>query len=780
MADISISVGVVVDDAGIDQINSKIANMAQGMSSDLGTAEISTKGLESAIGSMSKVVQDLDGTVGKLGGGMTNLGRKTNDAERAVTRQVFAQRAALSSANNLTRSMTQLATGSGGAAASFGIVTRQLALLSTSAAGTGLTLKALAASFLGPAGIAIGISVAVTAITGFITSANNKKKAIEGLDTSLGRYIDRLGLVAGLEAQGTSNAQKSITSLNLLYGAINNVSLSTEDRNKAIVKLQKEYPSYFANLTREQILAGEGKDAYDKLTASILASAQARAYEQRIADNSVKVFDNQTQVLDANQKLIPLYERRNKLQSIFNEQLKAGNNNADATASRIRSIDKEIAALGASQNKIASDNARLTTESSRLIEEVYNKVKLGADIFDTTTKSIKDQKIEIDALEGSLKKLQETRALLQERLIKENDLEAQKAYTAQITALDAEILKVTNSLRALKIASDLAFKGMTTTELLMEKSVNNALEDLKAFHTELNKIRDKGSFNPFDLSGIKTSDQVRMDANKEAGEPFSATLWKSQLKGLEEANKTNLKGANELSRTLSRGFHSAGRDMLTILTGFNEMVDKSFANIFSTLANGLTRSFNDLFLRIISDRIKNKLLGNITEAGENVGASLNKGASRLMTVSAGLALAGQAISGIFPKTSTVGQGLGGALSGVGTGAMIGSVIPGIGTAVGGIVGGLVGALGGIFGASKAKKEARIQEQQLLEQQKQTELMERQNAMSFLQSIVGRMVDGVGVINNADISWDGKLVTEVSGRNLKFILEREENASKRGV
>lgn len=778
MADISISIGVVVDDAGIDQINSKIANMAKGMSSDLGTAEISTKGLESAIGSMSKVVQDLDGTVGKLGGGMTNLGRKTNETERAVTRQVFAQRAALSSANNLTRSMTQLATGSGGAAASFGIVTRQLALLSTSAAGTGLTMNALWASFMGPAGIAIGISVAVTAITSFITAANNKKKAVNEVTNSLDKYINRLGLLDGVARQGVSDSQSQITSLKTMYAAVNDVSLSTDERTKAINRLRDAFPAYFKMLSDEEIMAGKGKVAYDELTKSIIATAKARAFEGRITDNAIKLIDKESEAL---QNQIELNKELNKVAAQEASGIKAEfglygegairDNRAREAANKLSEKQK---ALQEEINTLNAENVTLTSRAIRAYGEVDSK-------FNQTTKTVKDQKIEIDALEGSLKKLQETRALLQEKLIKENDLEAQKAYTAQITALDAEILKVTNSLRALKIVSDLAFKGMTTTELLMEKSVNNALADLKAFHEELNKIRDKGSFNPFDLSGIKTSDQVRMDANKDAGEPFSATLWKNTKKGLEDANKTNLKGANELSKTLSRGFHSAGKDILGIVSTLNQIeeeADKKFYAIFNKIADGLNSSFNDLFLRIISDKIKNKLLGNITEAGENAGTSLNKGASKTLQAAAAMGLAGQMLSGIVPKTSSLGQGSAGALSGMGAGAAIGTALGG--PIIGTIAGGVIGAISGLFGAKKARKEAKVQEQQLEEQRKQTELMERQNAMSFLQSIVGRMVDGVGVINNADISWDGKLVTEVSGRNLKFILEREESASKRGV
>ena len=50
----------------------------------------------------------------------------------------------------------------------------------------------------------------------------------------------------------------------------------------AIKKLRDSYPSYFKDLTDEEILAGKAADAYKRLTDEIINSAKARAIEKKI------------------------------------------------------------------------------------------------------------------------------------------------------------------------------------------------------------------------------------------------------------------------------------------------------------------------------------------------------------------------------------------------------------------------------------------------------------------------------------------------------------------
>lgn len=91
--------------------------------------------------------------------------------------------------------------------------------------------------------------------------------------------------------EGSKNAQKELTNLNLLYKASQNDKISKEERKKAVDELQKQYPSYFKNLTDEQILAGKASAAYLTLSESIIKSARARAAADKITENQSKILD---------------------------------------------------------------------------------------------------------------------------------------------------------------------------------------------------------------------------------------------------------------------------------------------------------------------------------------------------------------------------------------------------------------------------------------------------------------------------------------------------------
>lgn len=88
--------------------------------------------------------------------------------------------------------------------------------------------------------------------------------------------------------QGQVDAQKSVTSLRLLYEATQNTTVSINSRRMAVEELQRSYPAYFGQLTQEEILTGKAKGAYDKLRISILETARARAAANAITENSEK------------------------------------------------------------------------------------------------------------------------------------------------------------------------------------------------------------------------------------------------------------------------------------------------------------------------------------------------------------------------------------------------------------------------------------------------------------------------------------------------------------
>ena len=81
--------------------------------------------------------------------------------------------------------------------------------------------------------------------------------------------------LANTRKNGISNSIKERAELDLLYKATQDTSRSIHERNEAIDELQKRYPSYFQNMSNEEILAGKASVAYGELKKAIVASAIA-------------------------------------------------------------------------------------------------------------------------------------------------------------------------------------------------------------------------------------------------------------------------------------------------------------------------------------------------------------------------------------------------------------------------------------------------------------------------------------------------------------------------
>lgn len=113
---------------------------------------------------------------------------------------------------------------------------------------------------------------------------------IKGKD-ALDEMKEAMDGVNQAEMQGRQDAQQSLVRLNLLYSATQDVTKSINERRAAVEELKKEFPDYFSNLTEEKILAGEAATQYNMLAKSILATAMARAAEDKMIENAKKILE---------------------------------------------------------------------------------------------------------------------------------------------------------------------------------------------------------------------------------------------------------------------------------------------------------------------------------------------------------------------------------------------------------------------------------------------------------------------------------------------------------
>ncbi len=97
--------------------------------------------------------------------------------------------------------------------------------------------------------------------------------------------------LANARRKGISDSVKERTELELLYKATQDASRSMKERDAAASELQKKYPSYLGNMSKEDILLGKASSSYKELTKALIANAQARAIEDKMVENNKKILD---------------------------------------------------------------------------------------------------------------------------------------------------------------------------------------------------------------------------------------------------------------------------------------------------------------------------------------------------------------------------------------------------------------------------------------------------------------------------------------------------------
>lgn len=88
--------------------------------------------------------------------------------------------------------------------------------------------------------------------------------------------------------------------LELLYEVSTDVTASIEDRRDATESLMKLYPKVFENFSKEEIMAGRAKAAYDELRESIFKAAMAQAAMQKVNEVAQKEIEAKLKITSAN------------------------------------------------------------------------------------------------------------------------------------------------------------------------------------------------------------------------------------------------------------------------------------------------------------------------------------------------------------------------------------------------------------------------------------------------------------------------------------------------
>lgn len=150
----------------------------------------------------------------------------------------------------------------------------------------GATAEVTAGANILTSALAGGLAGALSAVAGYLVELYiNSKNTITALQE--------------IEAESIKGAQAQISSVGAYVSAAKNINLSMEDRLQAVKNLQDEYPAYFGNLTKEQILNGNVAGAVKGVTQALIAKAKAAALTDRIVKLATEEEDIQNKINNA-------------------------------------------------------------------------------------------------------------------------------------------------------------------------------------------------------------------------------------------------------------------------------------------------------------------------------------------------------------------------------------------------------------------------------------------------------------------------------------------------
>jgi len=279
-------------------------------------------------------------------------------------------------------------------------------------------LKGAFGSILSPLNLlTLGVSAVTAGWTAYTMWSQKSTKATKDSESATLSYIDTLKGAARAQLEGTQNAQKDLTTLNLLYSAYQNINIPLKERRSAYRQLQQEYPDYFKNIDFERTASEKTKKAYDDLTGSILATARARAAANLITKNSERQLENENKNIAIQKKLDEASLKLKKTLGNVGELSAFGNAGVGAAqgqgvaALKARS-ELVTAPLLKKQNDLRTDSNLLTQQNLQLQKSVNSEISKGATLIDlSNSKSEKTKKQPVNRVESIVSKSDRSAAL---------------------------------------------------------------------------------------------------------------------------------------------------------------------------------------------------------------------------------------------------------------------------------------------------------------------------------------------------------------------------------
>jgi len=369
--------------------------------------------------------------------------------------------------------------------------------LKNSTGSTGSALKAMASSIMGSGGILLAVSLVTTGLT---YMAQNGLTVGDVFNKLTGNFDAAKRSMQEMNVEAIKNSQAQISSVSAYVAAAKNINLSMNDRLLAVKKLQDEYPAYFGNLTKEEILNGNVAAAVRGVTKALIAKAKAAALTDRIVALSEEEEKIQNKVNASIAEMFRLYKlsKKEAFESavILNKQLRG-----------------EIDLVG-ELNK-GNANALSKTEKIALAAFQYSKTLQGLSV------NLQNNRTQQDKLTDSLEK--SIAASIKLESVKPKGVKTGAVgVTPQVSGLGATVtptgLAETGG-KVLQIAKNVqGAEGMITTSMgninvAFDTSGAHMLEILQQLNADMNELITGSIADTFSQLGTSIGEALATGGN---------------------------------------------------------------------------------------------------------------------------------------------------------------------------------------------------------------------------------------------------------------------------
>ncbi len=232
------------------------------------------------------------------------------------------------------------------------------------------------------------------------------------------------------QKEGVEKAQDEAVKLDILYKAAVNLNKPMGERKKAVEELKKQYPSYFKNISDENILAGKAADSYQRLSNAILASAKARAVQDRLVEQAKQKLDLEEKLADLESKREKAEARKRREEATLAKIPASAGEGYDFQArivakaqSNVESLDKEIGSL---LNQLY--------QADKASKEIASSINIGDVTFDPHSADKASDDL-MQYMKGIRSKMADLSVSLIEDEHQRNIAAIEKGYNDQIAAI---------------------------------------------------------------------------------------------------------------------------------------------------------------------------------------------------------------------------------------------------------------------------------------------------------------------------------------------------------